>query len=147
MSYLHLLVFCCLILRLLIFSPDFACQIPIASTMQIGNTFFYHTGRFRTIEDISCLFKWHSEHLTYAENDSGTLGTSQYLFAFFTHSCSLPINFKHACNILFVRMQYCMLGFSNLSSPRASSWEISPVKYLSSVMMTLSLAMPPITKS
>ena len=106
MSYDHRLIFVCLFFTFLVFSPNFPSQIPVTTAMQISNTILYHASRLGTIKDVGSLVKWHIEHLAYADNDSGTLGTSQYLFAFVTHSCSLPINVRHSCNILPVRMQY-----------------------------------------
>ena len=73
MSYIHRLISVCLDFTFLVFSPNFPCQILVTTTVQIGNTFLYHIGSFRTIKNIGSFIEWHLEHLAYADNDSGTL--------------------------------------------------------------------------
>ena len=137
-------------MQLMFFSmliPYFFCKVFVTSTMKVGRAIFNHVGRYRIIINVRSVLKRNVVHFADASNDSCTLSTFQYLSCFVAHSCLLSIKVRHSCIGFSERIQYCIFGFSKRRRPSASVCEISPEKYLSKVVITLSLATPPMIKS
>ena len=74
-----------MILLLFSFSPNFVCQIFLASAMKVGNAFFEKGQKRRIVENIHGFFKAHAVHLANLVDDSCVLCLQYCMVGFIVH--------------------------------------------------------------
>ena len=132
---------------LMCFVPHQSSEIFIASTMQISHLFFNELWCLWVIKHIHCTFQRNTIHLTQISNNFSAFATHLRLALIVNDNLMLLIKVTQSLSILSEQKQYWILGFSYFRTPRVCSFDNSPAKYRSIVMITRSFAIPPMIRS